>query len=122
MTAADRKRIAALYPGRFDSHYVASKLRTDPLYAALANEIRGADLPLLDLGCGLGLVAFFLRTVGVEVPINGIDFDSRKIEMARLAASAFGDSGLSFATHDLRTAVMSACSTSSSIFNPPNKR
>lgn len=105
MKAADRKRIAALFPGRFDSHYVASKLRTDPLYEALANELRGSTLPLLDLGCGLGLAAFFLRIAGVEVPICGIDYDSRKIRMARRAAANFGGSGLSFAARDLRAEI-----------------
>ncbi len=109
MTASDRKHIAALYPGRFDSHYVASKLRTDPLYEAVENEIRGSCLPLLDLGCGLGLVAFCLRAAGVTVPISGIDYDSRKIDMAKHAAASSGDRGLSFATHDLRTGLPEHC-------------
>ena len=45
-------KIARLYPSRWDQGYVASKLRTDPLYTALADELWGSDLPLLDLGCG----------------------------------------------------------------------
>jgi SAM-dependent methyltransferase len=105
MNPADRKRIAALYPGRFESNYVASKLRTDPLYEALEKEVRGSPLPLLDLGCGLGLVAFHLRAAGVEVTIAGFDYDHRKIDMANKAASAFGSDGLSFASHDLRDGV-----------------
>ena len=109
MNANARNLIAALYPGRFESHYVASKLRTDPLYGAVLNEIRGSDLPLLDLGCGLGLVAFFLRVSGLQIPVAGVDFDSRKTEMAHRAASAFGSNGLSFATHDLRAGVPQHC-------------
>lgn len=105
MNDADRKKIASLYRGRWDRNYVASKLRTDPLYEALGNTIRDSDLPLLDLGCGLGLVAFFLRCEGIDVPIRGLDYDSRKIEMANLAASGFGGQGLSFAVHDLRTGL-----------------
>jgi len=105
MNDANRKKIASLYHGRWDRNYVACKLRTDPLYDALAQTIRDSDLPLLDLGCGLGLVAFFLRSEGIDVPIRGLDYDSRKVEMAKLAASGFGGQGLSFSHHDLRTGV-----------------
>jgi SAM-dependent methyltransferase len=109
MNPAERKRIAALFPRRFDSHYVASKLRTDPVYAALEREIRESELPLLDLGCGLGLVAFCLRSANLNVPISGIDYDQRKIAMAHRAAKNSGDRGLSFGFHDLRTGVPDHC-------------
>ncbi|MES2475057.1 MAG: methyltransferase domain-containing protein [Verrucomicrobiota bacterium] len=105
MNATDRKRIAALFPGRFDRNYVASKLQTDPLYAALAREIQDSPLPLLDLGCGLGLVAFYLRLSGVTVAITGIDYDRRKIATAERAAATFGNEGLSFAFHDLQSGI-----------------
>jgi 2-polyprenyl-3-methyl-5-hydroxy-6-metoxy-1,4-benzoquinol methylase len=102
MKEEDRRKIAALFPGRFDRNYVASKLRTDPLYDALVENLRDSHLPLLDLGCGLGLLAFSLRCEGIEVPIHGVDYDTRKVEMAGLAASRFGGDGLSFSPHDLR--------------------
>ncbi len=105
MTTPDVKPIARLFPGRFERSYVASKLRTDPLYAALADEVRDSPLPLLDLGCGLGLVAFYLRALGMEMPVAGFDFDPRKIKMANLAATLFGGRDLSFTTHDLRNGV-----------------
>lgn len=102
MKDADRRNIAALYPGRWDRNYVASKLRTDPLYDAVWRELRGTDLSLLDLGCGLGLTEFFLRSEGSEVPIRGLDYDARKVEIATQAASVFGNKGLTFRHHDLR--------------------
>jgi trans-aconitate methyltransferase len=105
MNTHDCKKIATLYQGHWNRNYVASKLRTDPLYTALAENLRGTGLPLLDLGCGLGLSAFFLRIEGFEVPIHGLDYDSRKIDGANLAASMFGGSDLSFATHDLRAGL-----------------
>ena len=105
MNPADRKKIASLYRGKWDRNYAASKLRTDPLYIALAENLRDSALPLLDLGCGLGLSAFFLRCEGVQVPIHGLDYDSRKIDGANLAALTFGGSGLSFDTHDLRAGL-----------------
>lgn len=102
MSTSDIKRIATLFPGHWNRNYVASKLRTDPLYTALAENLRGSDLPLLDLGCGLGLLAFFLRAEGIGVPIHGLDYDVRKIESARLAAETSGATRVTFDHHDAR--------------------
>jgi 2-polyprenyl-3-methyl-5-hydroxy-6-metoxy-1,4-benzoquinol methylase len=99
------RKIAGLFPGRWDRNYVAAKLRTDPLYSALAENLRGSELPLLDLGCGLGLSAFYLRSEGVIVPIHGLDYDIRKIDSACLAAKASGIADLSFSHHDARTGL-----------------
>jgi 2-polyprenyl-3-methyl-5-hydroxy-6-metoxy-1,4-benzoquinol methylase len=96
------KSIASLFQGHWNRNYVASKLRTDPLYTALSELLRPSTLPLLDLGCGLGLLALFLRSRGIDVPIHGLDYDSRKIEAAKLAAHASGATGLTFARHDAR--------------------
>ncbi|BCX46670.1 methyltransferase [Haloferula helveola] len=86
----------------WDKHYVAAKLRSDPLYEAVLDELRGSDLPLLDLGCGLGVLAFYLREHGLEVPIHSLDYDDRKIAEAQRLAEDRGTSGLSFAFHDAR--------------------
>ncbi len=95
-------RIAALFDRRWDRHYTASKLRTDPLYQALADTLAGSPLPLLDLGCGLGLSAFYLRGRGIDVPIRGLDYDARKIDGARHAALRGGFKDLEFSRHDAR--------------------
>ena len=97
--------IAALFPGRWNRNYVASKLRTDPLYTALEKELRDSRLPLLDLGCGLGLLAFYLRAKGISVPVSGLDYDQPKIESARLAAVTSNSRNLTFAHHDARTGL-----------------
>lgn len=102
MSPADIKRIAGLFPGKWNRNYVASKLRTDPLYTALAGNLRGSELPLLDLGCGLGLLALFLRAEGITVPIHGLDYDTRKIESARVAVKTSGTTGVTFSHHDAR--------------------
>lgn len=102
MRDPDVPSIASLYAGRWNQNYVAAKLRTDPLYTALAEQLRPSHLPLLDLGCGLGLLAFFLRAQGIDVPIHGLDYDSRKIIAANKAAELAGTARVSFATHDAR--------------------
>ncbi len=105
MTDAAIRKIAGLFPGRWDRNYVATKLRTDPLYSALAENLRGSELPLLDLGCGLGLSAFYLRSEGIRVPIHGLDYDTRKIHSACRAANASGSQDMSFSHHDARTGL-----------------
>ena len=102
MIAADRRKIANLYPGRWERNYVASKLRSDPLYDAVSKSLDGSKLPLLDLGCGLGLTAFFLRCEGSQIPIHGLDYDARKIKIATHAAAVFGNRDLTFDYRDLR--------------------
>lgn len=97
--------IAELFDGHWNRNYTASKLRTDPLYQALAATLADSPLPLLDLGCGLGLSAFFLRSRGVDVPIHGLDYDSRKIEGARQASMRGGFRDLTFSSHDARSGL-----------------
>lgn len=99
------KRISELYSGHWNRNYVSSKLKTDPLYSALLENIRDSPLPLLDLGCGLGLSALYLRTHGVEVPIHGLDYDQRKIDEAKRVAQASGFRDLSFSFHDARQGI-----------------
>src|SRR5690606_26431095 len=41
---------------RWDYHYIRSKLSTDPLYPGVLRALRGSHAPVLDLGCGLGLL------------------------------------------------------------------
>ena len=102
MTAELPKKLAAPFPGVWDRTYVASKVKTDPLYGAVFDELSGSALPLLDLGCGLGLLAFYLRECGLGFQIHGVDYDSRKIASARKASAALKHSDLAFDTHDAR--------------------
>ncbi len=99
------QKIASLFPGRWEHHYISAKLRTDPLYAALEEEFRGTEKPLLDLGCGLGLLAFFLRAKGIDVPIHGLDYDQRKVELATQAAETSSTRDATFSHHDARSGL-----------------
>lgn len=96
------REIAACFPSQWDRHYAASKLRTDPLYEALTADLAGSTLPLLDIGCGIGLSAHFLRSRGIDVAIQGLDYDARKIHSAREAAAAAGLADVSYEPHDAR--------------------
>ncbi len=93
-------RVASLYEQRSLQHYVRWKVRLDPAYAAVLETLRGHSRPLIDLGCGIGALAFFLREGGCDVPIIGVDFDQRKIDVALRAAQRYR--GIDFVTGDAR--------------------
>ena len=93
-------RIAAHYPGRWRRGYVRGKLRSDPVYAAAWQALQHSALPVLDVGCGIGLLEFYLREHGFLPPITGIDFDEDKIEQAQYIAGR-GYKGLTFKVSDV---------------------
>lgn len=73
------ERVAALFRARWLRHYVRSKLRSDPVFPAAFELLKDSPEPILDVGCGVGLLAFYLRERGVDSPVVGLDADSRKI-------------------------------------------
>jgi len=91
--AATAARIAAAfrpdrwYGNRTAYYYTRAKLRSDPLYPGVIDALRGCDAPLLDLGCGMGLLAHALRDAGLRMQYRGVDIDARKIAQAERAAA-----------------------------------
>ncbi|OOG57347.1 class I SAM-dependent methyltransferase [Rhodanobacter sp. C03] len=83
-------RIASLYDGRLQRGYVMGKLTNDPVYAATVAAIAGTQLPLLDLGCGIGLLGQYLSAQGHRLPYVGLDHDERKIVAGQRAAQRAG--------------------------------
>lgn len=100
MTRSIAGRLASLYEHPAFRNYARWKVRTDPVYAATFEELRDRNEPLVDVGCGIGLLAFYLRESGFTAPIVGIDFDERKIEAARNAAKRYR--GIDFIAGDAR--------------------
>ncbi len=64
-------------------YYAMGKIALDPAYPAVAKALANSTLPLLDLGCGMGLLAAYLRASGHRAPIVGWDVDETKIEIAK---------------------------------------
>ena len=83
------RRVTERFRSRFLRHYVARKIRSDPAYPAVYESVRASKEPLLDVGCGVGLLGFYLRERGFRNPIIGLDRDARKIGAARQMASAY---------------------------------
>lgn len=67
--------------------YVGAKLHTDPLVHELCS-LKGVPGQVLDVGCGRGQFTFLLQELGLASSALGIDWDERKVPVARLAASA----------------------------------
>ncbi len=85
-----RQRIARLYQGSLQRGYVRGKLASDPVYAAVAARIDGTALPLLDIGCGIGLLGQYLHAQGHHQPYLGLDHDPRKILAGQRAVQRAG--------------------------------
>ena len=89
------------FTSRWDYHYSRGKLASDPLYPGVCDALRGSRAPLLDLGCGLGLLAHALRGDGIAVAYRGVDNDAGKIARATAAATRGALPDVSFACIDL---------------------
>ena len=78
--AAIAKKISSLCSGKWMTSYTKTKLKTDPLYDGVFVELEDNCHPLLDIGCGMGILAMYLRERGWENPATGFDYDLSKIK------------------------------------------
>src|SRR5205814_8477445 len=79
--------VAARFPRGWLRSYVKSKLRRDPIFPKAYELLHGSDEPILDVGCGIGLLAFYLRERGCPQPITCLAAAARKIRHAGSAAA-----------------------------------
>ncbi len=90
--AADAlRRTASRYRrcDRFTRHYVASKLRMDPVHAAvLALAAREPFGRVMDLGCGRGQLGVALLEAGLATNVLALDHDA--VPLAQLGRAAAG--------------------------------
>jgi SAM-dependent methyltransferase len=104
MSPAYAKQIASAYlPSRRHYYYSRSKLSSDPLYDGVCAALTQSFVPVLDLGCGIGMLAHCLRIRQMNMPYLGVDNDVGKVQLARRSALALTD--VKFDVADLATAV-----------------
>ena len=117
-------RVAARFEERWLRIYAARKLRSDPIFPVAFELFRASHQPLVDVGCGVGLFAFYLRERNFLAPISGLDHDGRKIARAQAVAErAYPD--LRFIEQDVCAPI--ALSGNIVLFDllhylPPNKQ
>jgi SAM-dependent methyltransferase len=80
-------KLADRYPTRFLREYVKWKVRMDPIYGSVLPRLPSNVAPLIDLGCGVGILPLVLREKGFRGPITGMDHDEGKIAVARAVSA-----------------------------------
>lgn len=78
---------AQRFGNRRDYYYSRGKLGSDPLYPGVLAALLPAPGALLDIGCGLGLLAHVLRQAGQQQAYIGVDIDADKIARAQRAGA-----------------------------------
>lgn len=101
MPLPKRTIAASFLPDQYRYWYSLSKLAMDPLYEAVPGAFDDEQEPLLDLGCGIGLLLHCLRASGCKLPYVGVDTDAIKIEAARVASTRGGHDNADFQVCDL---------------------
>ena len=97
-------QVMSLYRGHWLKRYVRGKLRIDPMYGVVFERLRGSSLPILDLGCGIGILPYYLRQRGLQSRMIGVDWDAGRIAVAQQVAQGY-DQNLSFIHQDARTPI-----------------
>lgn len=91
------RRIARRFPVSFFLRdYIIGKLALDPAFGAVLEIVRYSSAPIVDVGCGFGLLAHYLRENGCMAPVHGLDLDEQKIGIARIAAQRCGLENVTF--------------------------
>lgn len=93
-------RVAARFRELWLRIYVGRKLRSDPVFPAAFELFHASPESLIDVGCGVGLLGFYLRERNFSPPIVGLDRDGRKIARAREVVRAGGYRDLEFLEQD----------------------
>ena len=99
--------------GKFKPLHMLNPCRLDYITSQIAGEFaRDLDAPLpfaglrlLDIGCGLGILAMYLRERGWGNPVTGIDYDGSKIEAGKKMLAQGGYQEITLAQGDARTGL-----------------
>ena len=85
--AASARAIASRFGSFGHRAYIRVKLSFDHIYRAADDVLAGSELPLLDVGCGIGLLGHYLLRSGRCLAYTGIDSDLPKLNAGAAAAS-----------------------------------
>lgn len=74
------------------------------MYGIVFDYLHRTNLPVLDLGCGVGILLYYLRYRGLQVPMTGVDWDGGRIAVLQQIAHA-DYRNLSFIHQDVRKPI-----------------
>lgn len=80
--------VTSLFSNPWLKGYARGKLRIDPMYSVVFECLRGSRLPILDLGCGIGILLYYLGHRGLHLRMIGVDWDAGRIAVAQQIAQA----------------------------------
>lgn len=110
MTPAER--IANVFQGsRWLKGYIKGKLNADPVFDKGLAALRHRQGRVIDLGCGLGLFAMWLRVHGCLIPVLGCDLGRWKVETGMLAAQQLGFREIELVHQDMTQISLAHAST-----------
>jgi SAM-dependent methyltransferase len=105
-------RIAeAFHDGRWLQGYIAGKLLHDPLFQTALAILMEREGQIIDLGCGLGLLALWLREHGCKISYLGCDLDSWKVNAGRCAAARLTYEEIEFITGNMLELPLNGATT-----------
>lgn len=97
------RKISSLCSEKALYYYTKSKILTDPLYGGVLQQVQGRNRPLLDIGCGVGILSYYLRESGWNAPVKGVDYDASKIEQGRGMIERGGYKDINLSQGDARS-------------------
>ena len=99
------KRLGSRYKSKWFASYSKTKVKTDPAYEAIFEQLSETEGPVLDIGCGVGLLGFYLHERGLDRFMMGIDYDAKKIRAAQEIAERDCEGKLKFGGADAREGI-----------------
>jgi hypothetical protein len=80
--------------------YVRGKLAWDPVFPIVRREIVHRQQPVVDIGCGLGLLGISMRAAGIPLRFRGTDIVPWKVNKAKDAVRYYGFEDIGFDVSD----------------------
>jgi hypothetical protein len=70
--------------------YVSGKISWDPVYPLARREIIERHQPVIDIGCGIGLLGISMRAAGISLRYRGSDISAWKVNLGKEAVRYYG--------------------------------
>lgn len=107
--------VTSLFSNSWLKGYARGKLRIDPMYSVVFECLRGSRLPILDFGCGIGILLYYLGYRALHLRMFGLDWDAGRIAVAQqIAQAGYQNQASSIRTRENRSSCRAtwSCSTS----------